>query len=806
MHLLATSVSNIGPFLDQTILVNFVKWSHLIQAPIWSWKSFLFFDGPLFGLYKHRTRPILNKRSKQWKVQVLFETDQQHRLIERTLVPTKKWGESVKTKLWSVSLHEDISSYIHKESLSSNSWEKVIYKNAQHLDKVIPKASLELIEFTSSKEIDQTIQELLPPKEVIMSTNILMQESLNVFELPPWERVQVFKHLFWLIWIDEAKDKIFEKRRELQTMIQLKSDTTQDTSKLQSTLWNIKNEFELNKSTLQDIKQYNSNTSVAEIRDTHASQGFFSDLHLIWNEISIKDFNFASKDRERLHSLFETIEQELRQLAKTQWVEEERKKQQAHKVSEISRIEREIGVFVHELSSLESKLNAFSVTADDSLSKQKKEYLTQIQDLEQKIPRKDFEAFWQPIQDSSQLLLVIQDLIHQWSQLWDQKKSIEHNILQIEKSLEETKLWIINLEKQHEDLKKSHKQQTRFECDKINEPCPYVDLINQNAVSALDRQLWHIQAQQLQFKDKLPTYLANIKDLEESNKQIDTSLDKLKKFLKKIEWKKLQMIAEQISIVQSHISEIHVKLEASQHERDKYTALETQKVGLQTKVQSLTQQKTMYQNEVIENNKVSANNMDVKKTIVLYETSKKWIENTILYCRQLQELSEQYNKHQKEVKILQEQLQISKDLYQIFSKELMIVVLQDFLPALQEVLNSYLSQIVEYEIRFLTPGDSQDQLELDIQIVDKLWVRSVKSLSWWQKTILKLVRMLWVASLFRSSFLLLDETINNLDTWTISQVADIIEEFVKSQDITFYVVTHSPQIQQMEIRDNIINI
>jgi DNA repair exonuclease SbcCD ATPase subunit len=137
---------------------------------------------------------------------------------------------------------------------------------------------------------------------------------------------------------------------------------------------------------------------------------------------------------------------------------------------------------------------------------------------------------------------------------------------------------------------------------------------------------------------------------------------------------------------------------------------------------------------------------------------------------------------------------------------LMIVVLQDFLPALQEILNSYLAQIVWYEVRFLQPENEWDQLELDIEIHDEKWSRSVKSLSWGQRTILKLVWMLSVSTLFRSSFLLLDETINNLDTATISQVADVLQEFITSQDITFYVVTHSPQIQQMDIRDSVIKL
>ena len=79
------------------------------------------------------------------------------------------------------------------------------------------------------------------------------------------------------------------------------------------------------------------------------------------------------------------------------------------------------------------------------------------------------------------------------------------------------------------------------------------------------------------------------------------------------------------------------------------------------------------------------------------------LEEFISLNSQLEALSKEAKLHQKEVKQLEEKLVITKDLYQIFSKELMIVVLQDFLPSLQEVINSYLSQIVAYEVRFVTP-------------------------------------------------------------------------------------------------------
>ena len=60
--------------------------------------------------------------------------------------------------------------------------------------------------------------------------------------------------------------------------------------------------------------------------------------------------------------------------------------------------------------------------------------------------------------------------------------------------------------------------------------------------------------------------------------------------------------------------------------------------------------------------------------------------------------------------------------------------------------------------------------------------------------------------MMRAKFLFLDETINNLDFETIGKVADVLEDFVKYHELKFFVVTHSPQIQAMDIRDQSIEI
>lgn len=52
----------------------------------------------------------------------------------------------------------------------------------------------------------------------------------------------------------------------------------------------------------------------------------------------------------------------------------------------------------------------------------------------------------------------------------------------------------------------------------------------------------------------------------------------------------------------------------------------------------------------------------------------------------------------------------------------------------------------------------------------------------------------------------MDETINNIDPDTIGKVADLLTDFIRQNDIKFYTVTHSTQIQQMNIRDSVIEV
>ena len=114
-------------------------------------------------------------------------------------------------------------------------------------------------------------------------------------------------------------------------------------------------------------------------------------------------------------------------------------------------------------------------------------------------------------------------------------------------------------------------------------------------------------------------------------------------------------------------------------------------------------------------------------------------------------------------------------------------------------------QCVDYTLQ-MNIAENNDKLELEAKVFDEKWEREVKSLSGWQRTILKLVRMLAVSSYLRTPLLFLDETINNLDADTVGKVSEMINNFVKQRTMKFYTVTHNKEIQDMQIWDNIIEI
>lgn len=89
------------------------------------------------------------------------------------------------------------------------------------------------MEFKNETDLQKLIDDLLPRKEVLLGTYFLMQDSTNIFELPPQERLMILKNIFDLLGIDETKEKISEQKREISALIKARSDDSLYDNKLQ---------------------------------------------------------------------------------------------------------------------------------------------------------------------------------------------------------------------------------------------------------------------------------------------------------------------------------------------------------------------------------------------------------------------------------------------------------------------------------------------------------------------------------------------------------------------------------------------
>jgi len=92
------------------------------------------------------------------------------------------------------------------------------------------------VTFKNETDLQQTLNTLLPPREVFLNTVFLMQDSDNIFELQPADRLTVLKNVFNLIGVDEAKDKIAERKKEIWYKLKATADTSKYDEKLKRLL------------------------------------------------------------------------------------------------------------------------------------------------------------------------------------------------------------------------------------------------------------------------------------------------------------------------------------------------------------------------------------------------------------------------------------------------------------------------------------------------------------------------------------------------------------------------------------------
>ena len=882
---------NIWPLKNKKVFLNYKKWNVLVKAPIGTWKSFLFFDWPIFALYKHSDRTIINKDSKKWTIQLLFSVDEDYYLVERKLTQTKTWKDSVKTSLYQIIKDKNFLDYLDSFSeILTNQKNDILTLLKFHqinLENLTPS-------FKQESELQLALNELLPPKEVALTTIFLPQNSENIFEMTPSTRISILKKVFWILWIDEAKKIIDDKKKEIYWQIKAREDDSTYKDRVVQTL--------------NEIKKLANNLSIFDLAEI---KEFFTENEIVWLENLnldslglIENFNYEkyldkikeiqnkytllnqeiknlkeqakqkSEEKENLLKQLNQIQSEIKNLENiNQLIESHKKELQdisnkvliiqnkykdiqseyegfLQKKTILQNLQNNIDEINLKLKKLQKELEKYKNISNYDYEKEIVQLESKISELEKQIEKinnidfKFFEFNWFIPKDIRELENLFTKIKQEWIFTKQQIEKLQQQIKEVEIELKE----ILN------------QQQNKyvFNCEKINWNCPFLDKILSNFSNnfiwkqkeKLQLKLENLNKEYKQFKEKrdnLAKYwkekqvskvLENLKQIDDLNNQQKQLTKKLQEYQNKQKlilenkWK-LQEIEKQIEVLKSEkqnknlqINKLKNEIEWLTIEKDylELQKLKKQKEELTEKISLLTEKsnsilKLKTKKEEIEKQvktldlELEKLQKQIKEKENEFVKFKENFEKALQDEKILSELKKQiwvYNEIIKDYKNsklklleLKKKYSLLKDLSNIFWKELVIYVFSDYLKWLEELINFFISDIVNFTLHIQLDEKWEN---LDIFVEDEYWIRPVNSLSWWQKTALRIWWILGISRLQNSKVLFLDETINNFDQESVQLLAEKIKEFVNQYDMKFYMITHSEILQQADIWTDVVQL
>ena len=837
LNLIAVSYQNIGPFKNRLLSIIFEKWNYLIKAPIGTGKSFLFFDWPTYALYKSSTRNLLNIQSQTGFIKLLFSVNWELYFITRNL---KQWKakDSTVSHLYSCSITEE-------EFLDNvERW----YPLKEWLDiETILRSKvwvLEEITFKNETDLQQQINTLLPPKEVFVSTIFLLQDSENIFEMQPAERLEVLKHVFGLLWIDESKDNVKKALDDVNISIKRLLDTSEFEIKLNNYLWTI----------LQKFSILENNPISKDI--VLPSKDQIDELSSLKEKLSINNFSLPEECSTFVQPLQDSLKTIKEEYQKKQATLSAYQEQRRWYETQISTYQREIASEKTEIESIDKRLANINPQQLVTLKEEKKKLQEQQDALELQAENDKCKSFYEKNKDILNLSerttfslrmnqQFIQELMTQWTSLKSKNENLEgqiHNIDQREKNeqeslknqqktIEERKSLYDNqlksLQERLDNFEKQVESEAEFSCEKINSQCPFIRVINKQHFEQREGEKKKIleEKEQLEqrikneefdkkleeIKQKLENPQSTAQDekkkIKEEQEKNANAMSLLRDFLKEVDYKKLDELNLSFKENEEKIRELEKQISQQEELQASQEKFQQDKIRLETSIKQKEEQIVLTEKQKSElQEKIAKLNEEIDKhpnsEIQEVESCLEWYISTI---QLLKVLIEDYNNNQLKLKWLEEQKKKLEVLYWILKKDLLLFVLWEYLPVLTEVVNSYLSSVTDYQIS-IKLKEGSEKLELEIKIIDDKWEREVKSLSWWQRTLLKLVWMLAISSYMKTEMLFLDETVNNLDVDTVWKVAQMLDDFVKQREMKFYTITHNSEIQAMKIWNATLDI
>ena len=837
LNLIAVSYQNIGPFKNNLLSIIFDKWNYLIKAPIWTWKSFLFFDWPTYALYKTWTRNLLNIQSETWFIKLLFSINWEVYYIVRNL---KKWKvkDSTISHLYNCALSED--------EFFDNIEDRGPLKPWFDIESILRSKEwiLEEVVFKNETDLQQQLDMVLPPKEVFVSTIFLLQDSENIFEMQPSERLEVLKNVFWLLWIDESKTTVKDKLRDVAAQIKALQDVSTYESKLGIYLWTIFQDYSIleNSSIARDI--------VLSAKDE------IDELKMFKENLSINNFTLPEECSNFIEQLQESLKGLRDEYQKKQATLSAYNEQNHWLDVQIQWFQREIFNEKNEISNIEKKLANINPEQLKILREDKKKLTEQQELLESQAESDNCKSFY----EKNKILLnlsertsfslsmnqqFIHELMSQWTTLkfkneWledrlqnlEQKEKLEQESLKNqEKTINERwtmyKNELKSLEENLESFEKQVESEAEFSCEKINSQCPFIRVINKQYFQQREEERKKILEKKEQLEQRIKDENFEVKiaeinqklehpqsEIQNEKKEIKEqqannikSMDLLRGFLKVVDYKKIDELNELYKKNDVQIKELDKQIIQQEELQSSQEMLQQEKIKLETAIKQKETQIVSVENQKKElQEKINTLSLEIEKhPRVEIQEVERCLSDYSSTIQLLKTLIEDYNKMQVNLKGFIEEEKKLKVLYWILNKDLLLFVLGEYLPVLTEIINSYLSSVTDYQIT-IQLKESGEKLELETKIVDDRGERDVKSLSWWQRTLLKLVRMLAISSYLKTEMLFLDETVNNLDIDTVWKVAQLLDDFVKQREMKFYTITHNSEIQWMKIWNSTLEI
>jgi chromosome segregation ATPase len=248
-------------------------------------------------------------------------------------------------------------------------------------------------------------------------------------------------------------------------------------------------------------------------------------------------------------------------------------------------------------------------------------------------------------------------------------------------------------------------------------------LRNQLATMTADQE--RLQSQKIQLTNDLTTL-----NLDSTMKQLADDAEIAKKTLissqRKLREEQITILTtidKEITLLQSQRSQLQQQQATTLKLREQLITLQSEKTSLNQQVTETTTSLESVETQIV-NLRTQIQDLISLTTI---ETDVKTLAEFEQLVDRLTILLQEFKENQLLIKQLKEKEKILSDLYLVFSKELLLIVVQSNLPQIQDLMNMYLSQVVDYQLvmEIDKKSTSTESLELFVTIKDRLGTREV---------------------------------------------------------------------------------